>query len=226
MRISVIIPCYNQGEFLADAIESALDQTAPPEVIVINDGSTDNSLDIAKSYESRGVKVVNQVNKGLPSARNTGIMHATGDYILPLDADDCLLENCIEKIAEEIKVHQSDVVAPSFKCFGVADQEVILTGIPSLKEFVQANRLGYFSAIKKSVLLEVGGYNPKMVWGYEDWDLWLDIFKRGHSLSVLQDVLVLYRTKKSSMLTEANKRADELKAQMIRNHHDLYDSLA
>ena len=214
------ITAYNYASYLSDAIESALAQTAPCKVIVVNDGSTDNTLDIAEAYE--GVKVINQVNKGLPSARNTIIMNATTDYILFLDADDILLENCIEKMMVAARENYPDVIAPSFKTFGLSNEPIILTGIPSLDEFKTANRLGYFSAIKRKVLLEIGGYNPKMVWGYEDWDVWIDIFKRRHSLCVLQDILVLYRTKETSMLTESNKHADELREQMRKNHPFVY----
>lgn len=220
--ISIIIPVYNQAEYLADAIESALDQTKPCEIIVINDGSTDFSLKVADSYKGQGVKVINQANKGLPSARNAGIMSATGEYVLPLDADDLLVENCIEKMELAIGQYSADVIAPSFKTFGVTNGEAILTRIPTLQEFLSGNRLGYFCAIKKSVLQEVGGYNPKMKWGWEDYDLWIDIFKRQHSLCILQDVLVLYRTKEHSMIHDANAHAGELHDQMKRNHPEIY----
>lgn len=220
MKFSIIIPVFNQAEYLPDAIESALNQTVKPhEVIVINDGSTDASLSVAQKF---GVKIVSQVNKGLPSARNTGIMNATGDYVLPLDADDILLENCIQRMTETAEKDSPDIIAPSFKMFGTANHEVILNKIPSIEEFKEANRLGYFSAIKRSVLLERGGYNPKMVWGYEDYDLWMDILKRGHTLCMLSDVLVLYRTKEKSMLTEANKHRGALNDQMRLNHPEIY----
>jgi glycosyltransferase involved in cell wall biosynthesis len=219
MRTSIVIPVYNQAIFLPEAIESALAQTVKAEIIVVNDGSTDNSLDIAKGYP---VKVINQVNKGLASARNTGIMNMAGDYFLPLDADDILLENCVEKIEEAIEEHHADVVAPSFKSFGTHNGQTILTGIPGLKDFTTANRLPYFSAIKKEVLLEVGGYSPRMIWGYEDYALWMDIFRRGKSLCVLQDVLVLYRTKENSMIHDANAHAEELWAQMHKDYPELW----
>src|SRR3990167_3565180 len=113
-KISVIIPCYNMQEFLSDSIESVLTQTVKPhEILIIDDGSTDNSLVIAKSYEAQGVKVISQVNKGLASARNTGLMNATGDYILPLDSDDMFLDTCIEKITKVIEETNADIIAPS-----------------------------------------------------------------------------------------------------------------
>lgn len=219
--ITIGITSYNYEKYLPEAIESALDQTVPCEIIVCDDGSTDRSLEIAKSYEPK-IKVISQVNKGLSSARNTIIMNMTGDYFLPLDADDTLKENCVEKIEEAIKDFHPDVIAPSFKTFGIHNQEVILGAIPSLEEFKVANRIGYFSAIKKSVLQEVGGYNPKMIWGYEDWDLWIDIFKRGHSLALLAEPLILYRTKEESMLANSVKHHEELMEQMKKNHPTVF----
>lgn len=109
-KISIVIPAYGQATYLLDAIDSALDQTVPCEIIVINDGSPDQTKEYAESYKDRGVKVVNQVNKGLASARNTGIMNATGDYILPLDADDILLPHCVAMVVQKIKDTDADIV--------------------------------------------------------------------------------------------------------------------
>ena len=219
--ITIIIPSYNQAEYLPDAIESALAQTKDCEVIVVDDGSTDNSLKIAKKYP---VKVVSQVNKGLASARNTGIMNATGDYILPLDADDVLLENCVEQMEKAIETSKADVVACSFKTFGINNGEVLLSGMPTLEDFKTGNRIGYFSAIKRDVLLEIGGYNPRMTYGWEDWDIWFDIFKRGKTLCIIPEILILYRTKENSMIHTADAHGNELYAQMVKNHPQVWQS--
>lgn len=216
MSTTIVIASYGQAQYLPDAIESALNQTVPCEVLVVDDGSVDDSLAIARSYEPR-VRVISQVNKGLASARNTGIMNAVSEYILFLDADDILLETCVEKIEAAAHSTGSDVIAPSFKSFGVSNGEVILRQIPTLEDFKAANRLGYFSAIKRSALLEIGGYSPRMVFGWEDYHLWIDLFRRGKTLTLLSEVLVLYRTKEQSMIHEANKHADVLTMQM---HHD------
>ncbi len=219
--ISIIIPSYNQQEYLSDAIESALVQPLS-EVIVVDDGSTDDSLKIAKEYKKQGVKVVSQVNKGLASARNTGIMNAKGDYCLFLDADDILLENCEETIIEKIAETDADIIAPSFKEFGIRNGEIILMENPTLEDFKIANRIGYCSAIKKSVLLEVGGYNPKMVWGAEDYDLWFDLLKRGKTLVTIPEVLWLYRTKENSMWTETVKHQEAFMNQIKINHPEVW----
>jgi glycosyltransferase involved in cell wall biosynthesis len=212
--ISISISSYNQAEWLPDAIESALGQS--PEILVIDDGSTDNSLEIARSYP---VKVISQVNKGLSSARNTGIMNATGDYILFLDADDILLPNCIQAMEKAIKETNADIIAPSFKNFGVHNGEIILDPRTTLQDFMTANRIGYFSAIRTSKLKEIGGYSPRMTWGYEDYHLWHNLLNRGASLHVLKEVLVLYRTKPNSMLTTAQQHHDELVAQINKDFY-------
>lgn len=95
--VSILIPVYNNEKYLGQAIESAFNQTWPfKEIIVVNDGSSDNSLSIAKSYEQFGIKVVNQFNKGAAAARNLGLSQASGKFIQYLDADDILSANKIE----------------------------------------------------------------------------------------------------------------------------------
>lgn len=228
-KISCVIPCYNQGEYLAQAIESAYSQTYPPhEIIVVIDGATDNSQEIAETYKfskypliESPVKVIVQVNKGLPSARNTGIMNATGDYIQMLDADDFLEEYALEKLNNEIMATGADVIAPSFRCFGKTNQDIIL-GAFTMEDMKKANRLGYFSCFRRSALIEVGGYNPKMKYGWEDYDLWFDLLKRGKGIVILQEILVNYRTKEHSMLTDANAHADELWVQLKKNHPEIW----
>lgn len=216
-RITIGIASYNQAEYLEDAVESAYNQTTPAhEIIIVNDGSTDDSLAIAERYVFREfpgiespVKVINQVNKGLSSARNTVIMNATGDYILFLDADDILKEDAISKFTAEITRTNADIIAPSFQEFGKSNRQVVLGGF-TMEDLKKSNRLGYFSAIKRSALLSVGGYSPRMTWGWEDWHIWFDLFSRGYTISVLTDILVMYRVKEKSMIHTANEHGTEL----------------
>jgi len=105
--VSVLIPLYNAEKYVAESIESALAQTWPNiEIIVVDDGSKDNSLAIAKSFENRGVKVFNQSNNGAAAARNRALQESKGEYIQFLDADDILQPNKIalqmEALSEEL----------------------------------------------------------------------------------------------------------------------------
>jgi glycosyltransferase involved in cell wall biosynthesis len=100
LAISVVIPCFNDGAFLMEALESALAQTLPPlEILVINDGSTDpNTIRLLKSIDVPSVSVINQDNRGLGGARNTGIRNSTGRYIYFLDADNVLRPDCFLRL--------------------------------------------------------------------------------------------------------------------------------
>ena len=100
--VSVLMPLYNKADFVAEAIESVLNQTYPNiEIIIVDDGSTDNGFEIAKRYESTKIFLFKQENKGVSSARNTAFRHSKGDFIQFLDADDVIDR---QKIAEQVKI--------------------------------------------------------------------------------------------------------------------------
>lgn len=219
MSVTIIIPSYNQEPYLREAIESALAQTEACEVIVIDDGSTDNSLAIARSYEPK-VKVISQVNKGLASARNTGIMNASGEWIMPLDADDVLDPKCVGELLFKAQETGADVVAPSLREFGLSSAVVILKENITLADMRLGNHLGYFSLIRRSVLQEVGGYSPRMEKGWEDYHLWINLLTRGNKFVTVQQPLVFYRTKADSMWQESKKHQAELWAQITKDFPD------
>lgn len=101
--VSILIPSHNAERWLAETLESALAQTWPEkEIILIDDGSTDGSLELAHGYESRGVRVLRQSNRGAASARNAGLAAARGDYLQFLDADDLLSPDKIERQMAEL----------------------------------------------------------------------------------------------------------------------------
>lgn len=218
MTITIGIPTYQQSGFLAETIDSVLAQTVPCEIIVVNDGSTDMTRQVLDEYEGR-IKVVHQTNRGLPAARNTALMNATGEWFLPLDSDDILEPNCVERLLQIIKaVPEADVVSPSFRTFGVQSQNVMLQMRPTLDDFKGGNKVGYCSAIRRSTLLEVGGYSPKMVWGYEDLALWVNLLSRGKQIVTIPEYLWRYRTKENSMITVAQQHHEELMRQIYKDN--------
>lgn len=107
MKLSLILPVYNVEQYLKRCLDSCLEQNLPQneyEIIIVNDGSPDHSIDIANSYAKKYkcIKIVTQINKGLSSARNTGLKYAVGDYVWFIDSDDYIKKNCISEIYNEI----------------------------------------------------------------------------------------------------------------------------
>lgn len=214
--VSIIIPLFNQEEFVATAIQSALSQTYKDfEVIVVNDGSTDGSEEVARRYP---VKLVTQSNRGLAGARNSGIMNALGDLILPLDADDRIDP---EYLSKTVPLMQDGVgiVSTDMRYFGDKTGTIVARKVTALDELL-ANSIPVCSLIRKQAVLDCGGYSHK-VWAYEDWNLWIDILKRGWEIAVVNEPLFHYRVHQS-MCSAASKQHDVLHSQIKDIHRDVF----
>jgi glycosyltransferase involved in cell wall biosynthesis len=179
MRFSVVIPCYNQGRFLTDCLESLAYQTLPPgEVIVVDDGSTDVETKefCARlprySYPFR-LRCLRTANGGLSASRNHGIRQCDGDVILPLDADDKLTPDAIEEYASLLASDsQVDICYPDILEFGNSDA---LWNVPPVNRWrlTQANFIVCSSAIRRRVFDAGYWYDEAMRGGYEDWEFWI-----------------------------------------------------
>ena len=113
VKISIIVPVYNAEMFLEESLKSLVSQTEKEiEIICVNDGSTDKSEQILKNYQDKDkrIRVINQENKGVSQARNTGIENATGNYVMIVDADDWIDKNACQVLLDRIKKEQSDVL--------------------------------------------------------------------------------------------------------------------
>jgi glycosyltransferase involved in cell wall biosynthesis len=129
-----VIPCYNQAHFLTEAIESVLSQTYPNfEIVVVDDGSTDETSEVASRYAQKHhqhhqqVRLIRQENQGLSGARNTGIRHARGEYLVFLDADDRLLPRALEAGVEQLEAHP-ECAFVSGHCRWITSDGLPLTG--------------------------------------------------------------------------------------------------
>jgi glycosyltransferase involved in cell wall biosynthesis len=198
--VSVIIPCYNTGRYLREAIDSALSQTYPAvEVIVINDGSKDDTDEIARSYGDR-IVYVNQQNRGLSGARNAGIRVMKGEFVTLCDADDILLPDCIEKrLAPLLADPKVGLVAGWYREIDADGNRINrvpekrqLRGIEPFYDVVHRNYgppVGW--TIRAEALERCGTFNP-LIKLAEDWDLFLRITTK-YSFAYVSDVTVLYR---------------------------------
>lgn len=151
-KISVVIPIYNTEKFLVKTLDSVINQTYKNlEIICVNDGSTDNSLNILTSYAKNDfrIKIINKPNSGLSDARNTGIDAASGEYIAFVDSDDYIDKDFYEKLMESIQKSGADVAMTSTKCFKNGNfKEVLKPYIETVCE----------SAVAKIRILRGGGY--------------------------------------------------------------------
>jgi glycosyltransferase involved in cell wall biosynthesis len=214
--VTIVIPCFNHADYLGEAIESALNQSIECEIIVVDDGSTDNTAEVCKQYP---VKYIYQENKGLPASRNTGIEAATQNYIICLDADDKLEPTAAEKCLKLVKIN-TGFVRTGLKHFG--DLDVELTPSPYIsKEDWLVNNQAYCTALfPKKVWEKVGGWDESMTDGYEDWDFWARIVWSGYDVETVHEPLLLYRKHGHSMVEDSKKKHEEL-ASYIRNKYEI-----
>ncbi|MNQ35096.1 putative glycosyltransferase EpsH [compost metagenome] len=202
-KVSIIVPCYNQAQYLDEALESVLNQTyADWECIIINDGSHDNTEEKAQLWCSRDkrFKYLFQKNQGLSSARNFGISEADGEIILPLDADDKITP---DYTASAVEVFAKDQTLKVVYCKAEKfEDEIGEWKLPSFSLFnLSRNNLIFCSAFfKKEDWEAVGGYDIKMKSGWEDWEFWISLLKNGGNVKCLEELGFYYRIKSTSML--------------------------
>lgn len=222
-KVSIIIPCYNQGEYVSDAIESSINQSYNDiEIIVVNDASSDDSANIINSYAEKyeNIKFINNPkNKGVIFCRNLAVENATGEFILPLDADDRIAPEYVEKA---VKVFSSNPEIKIVYCrsmlFGNKNEEFKLQKI-SLENIVLANCIPNSAKFKKSDFISVNGYKSYMKKGWEDWDLWLSIIETAKNkkdcVYRIDEILFYYR--QYSETVSRNNFDENIRLELLKN---------
>ncbi|NIY75442.1 glycosyltransferase family 2 protein [Thalassospira sp. HF15] len=221
--VSVIIPCYNGHAYLDQAIQSALNQTHPPiEVLIVDDGS-DNPETIAHlDGIALDVRVIRQKNKGLPGARNTGFREAKGEYVLPLDCDDWLDPEFIEKTLHIIENNENIDFAFSWLSLE-AESQGVLPKHYNFFEQLFLNQLPYCLLQPKRLWQEVGGYDENMKHGYEDWEWNIRLGKSGYFGGAVFEPLFHYRVQSNAMLASISRQKHVDLWMFIRQKHpELY----
>lgn len=197
VTVSVIIPCFNHGKYLDEAVESVLKQTYDSfEIIIVNDGSTDKyTIDKLNSFSKPKTRIIHTENKGPSHARNTGIMNAEGIYILPLDADDKIANTYLEKALNVFNnMKNIGIVYCDAYLFGNKYHEEIWDLPPYSLEDMLINNVIFASAFfRKSDWEKVSGYDEELIYGDEDYDFWLKIIEFGVQAYKIPEVLFYYR---------------------------------
>lgn len=202
--VSIIIPCYNDGKYLPEAIATAKQQTYPNiEIIVVDDHSTDpKTQETLQEIAKSGLCVLQTPpgKKGLPAARNAGIAQATGKYILPLDADDKIDPTYVSKAVAVLSNNPDVAVCGSqVKFFGL-HRHVWVQPEYSYESLVQEEYKLVCSCVYRRTDWErVGGYDESLVLGKEDMAFWLDVLHEGGDVVILQEPLFFYRIRSHSM---------------------------
>lgn len=226
--VSIIMPCYNQGEFVAEAMDSVLAQTYPCwELIIMNDGSSDYSERIILDYvqKDKRIKYFSQENAGVVVARNQAIKHAQGKYLLPLDADDKISGDYLERGVTYLEGHpectlfycHADYFGRINEPFGVEYKDY-----PSL---LLGNSIFCSAMFRKEHFDLVGGYSTDLKEGCEDWEFFIRLlYHRDH---VFQDEKTCFYYRQQECMNSrndvANQRIEKIRTNIYKKHITIYN---
>jgi glycosyltransferase involved in cell wall biosynthesis len=203
-EISIVIPAYNAEKTIKKTIESVLEQTYQDfEVIVINDGSIDKTVQIVESFKDKRINIFSYENCGLPTARNRGIYRSTGEFIAFLDADDLWTKDKLEMQLNALKESPEAGLAYSWTCFMDVDEQGEAVSFLRSPEYAFAGDVyqqlligdfihsGSNTLIRYQAIQAAGEFEPTLK-SCEDWDYWLRIAARFHFV-VVPKYQILYR---------------------------------
>lgn len=227
-KISIIVPCYNQAQYLDECLQSVFDQTYENwECIIIDDGSQDNTLQIGKKWEQKDIrfKYFKKQNGGVASARNLGLEKAVGKWILPLDGDDKIGKNYLSAASEKLQ-NGYDLVYCHADYFGLRNEKFILPEY-SFKELLRSNII-FCSAIFNSEKLNGLSYDEKLIHGLEDWDFWINYLSQPDTkVFRLSDTLFYYRIKdisRNENITNDSIKMNETREYILKKNRKIYDA--
>ncbi|KVV15873.1 glycosyltransferase family 2 protein [Flavobacterium sp. TAB 87] len=226
-NVTVVIPCYNDGEYIGRALKSIYEQTLlPDKIIVIDDGSDAQTKNVLQSHVHPLLQIVYQENKGVSAARNLAISLAITPYIVNLDADDYFEQTFIEKSIAVLNGNP-DILAVSSYCRVFKQSNTLEIVKPlggQVKDFIIMNSSRANSMFRKCSWEATGGFDVKMKDGYEDWEFWISILKQGGSIYIINEVLSHYRIKKTSRDQKALLNHDyELRKYIYAKHKEVYE---
>lgn len=223
--VSVVIPCYNYGHFIDDAVDSVLAQTLPDfDIIVVNDGSTDpDTVSKLSNYSKPKCRVLHSENKGPAAARNLGISASQAQYILPLDADDRIAPRYLELARAALEADADlGIVYCQAEYFGRASGKVDLPPY-SFPEILITPQVFCSALFRRRDWEQVGGYCSDFLHGWEDYDFWLSLIGLGRKVHQIPEVLFYYRkhekSRSDNMTPERRAGSVEL---FIKRHPKMY----
>lgn len=225
--VSIIIPAYNAEKYIAETLDSVLKtEYSPLEIIVIDDGSTDGTLNIISRYaqQDNRLRVITQKNMGVCAARNNAIREARGSYILPIDADDLIEPSFVPDAVSILKkCPEVKVVQPRADFFGAKSGEWQLP-LFSLPLLARRNTIMVSSMYRKADWERVGGYCSDIM-AREDWEFFVNILKNGGEVVRLPEIVLHYRIVNGSKRVRDRKLKRHVIATMNRRHAVFYERM-
>lgn len=229
-RVSILTPLYNHAEHIAGALDSALNGWFRDlEFVIVDDGSTDRSRDAVREWMARhddvpAVIISHPVNRGLPSARNTCLDFARGEFSLILDADNELLPRCLERLLNALDHRpQASFAYGILIAFDTRGPSYLLSAFDwEPRRLRRENYIDALALIRTRALHEIGGFKTdRRLYGVEDWDLWATMADAGHEGVFVREMVARYRVSPTSMLSLTNLSPKTMYAAMIEHHPDL-----
>ena len=223
--VSIIIPCYNDAELIEQAIDSVISQTyLNKEIIVVDDGSNKETKAVLKTLLPKIDRLITQENAGQSNARNNGISQAKGDFILTLDSDDYFESTFCEKANNLINTNSNIKIVTCFANLIFANTKNNYVYKPqggNVSEFLSSNKALGSALFKKSDWLQCGGYDESMTSGFEDWEFYINLLKKGGKAEVIPEALYNYRKREGTTTTRANKVKYQLIRYIYSKHQDI-----
>jgi glycosyltransferase involved in cell wall biosynthesis len=223
--VSVIVTCFNKGNYIKETSESILAQTYPNfEIVIVNDGSTDNSKKVLDEIKDPKVKVYHTSNKGVVAARNTAVLNSYGKYILPVDGDDLISVSYLEEAVDIMEKNiNAGIVYCDVELFGEDYRTKWDLKPYSLETILETNPIHVSALCRREDYDKIGGWKSNTEYFYEDWDFFLSIIELGRDVFQIPKVLFYYRMLPDSRTKqlEPEKTKKALK-QIYLNHLELY----
>ena len=213
-RVSIVIPCYNDGAMLREALASVEEvrNANVLEVIIVDDGSSEaETTRILNEVAEAGYRVLPQSNRGVGAARNAGIQLAKGEFILPLDSDNRLRDVYLNEGVSLLKKHPSiGVIYTDAEYFGDRSGRWHVPNF-NLSSLLRMNFIDACALYRKKLWEELGGYDEQAVCiGLEDWDFWLRVAWHGGSFVHLPKIGFDYRVRRGSLIVKTRPRIAEI----------------
>lgn len=219
MKVSVLLSAYNAEDFIEEAIKSILEQSYKNiELIIINDGSTDGTLNIINNFDDPRIILIDRENKGLTKSLNDAIDVATGEYICRQDADDHSYKDRIEKQLEFLIETNSDIVfCQSYDGLNTMPKRHMLNKHITARQLIFGNVLAHGTVFGKTSIFKENKYDE--VWRFgQDYELWLRLLTLGYNVNWSEDVLYFLKRHENSISVLNATKQEELAINAIKKN--------